>query len=180
MKFPFGWITLNCYTAASLNVPQKDLGVAIGLIGTFRSVGGSVGSVIFASIFEQTAVNEVAKRVGKTALNHGVPAASIPDVIEAVSLALVGVPDASATLSGVSPSAFDACIAAARNGYAYGFRITWLASIPFGVLATICAACVKDPSKYFTNHTEIKLNSKVGGKFEEGEEAGKGVDDATR
>ena len=147
---PFGWITLNCYTAASLNVPQKDLGVAIGLIGTFRSVGGSIGSVIFASIFEQTAAKEVAKRVGKTALAAGVSPSSIPDVIDAAELSLVGVPDASASLSGVSASAFDACIAAARNGYAQGFRVTWLASIPFGVLALVAAVCVKDPSKYFT------------------------------
>ena len=56
---PFGWITLNCYTAASLNVPQKDLGVAIALIGTFRSVGGAVGSIIFSSIFAQTAAKQV-------------------------------------------------------------------------------------------------------------------------
>lgn len=147
---PFGWITLNCYTAASLNVPQKDLGVAIGLIGTFRSVGGSIGSVIFSSIFAQTAAKEVAKRVGNTAVAAGVHAASVPGIIQAVDLALVGVPDASASLSGVSASLFDACVAAARNGYAQGFRITWLASIPFGVLALAAAVCVKDPSKYFT------------------------------
>lgn len=147
---PFGWITLNCYTAASLNVPQKDLGVAIGLIGTFRSVGGSIGSVIFASIFEQTAAKEVAKRVGKTAIAAGISPSAIPDIVEAVNLQLVGVPDASGSLRGVSTSVFDACVAAARDGYAQGFRVTWLASIPFGIIALIAAVCVKDPSKYFT------------------------------
>lgn len=148
--FPFGWITLNCYTAASLNVPQKDLGIAIGLIGTFRSVGGSIGSVIFSSIFAQTAAKEVARRVGKTATAAGVDSSSVPDIIQAVDLTLVGVPGASVSLSGVSASVFDACIEAARNGYAQGFRITWLASIPFGVLALAAAVCVRDPSRYFT------------------------------
>lgn len=180
---PFGWITLNCYTAASLNVPQKDLGVAIGLIGTFRSVGGSIGSVILSSIFEETAAKEVAKRVGKTAMAAGVSSSSVPDIVEAVDLTLVGVPGASVGLTGVSASVFDACVAAARNGYAQGFRVTWLASIPFGVLALVAAFCVKDPSKYFTkwvsetrcignyeltliSHVEIHLNKKIGGKFE--------------
>lgn len=147
--FPFGWITLNCYTAASLNVPQKDLGVAIGLIGTFRSVGGSIGSVIFSSIFAQTAAKEVANRVGKAAVTAGVDSNSLPNIIQAVDLALVGVPGASAGLP-ISSSVFDACVSAARNGYAQGFRITWLSSIPFGVLALAAAVCVKDPSTYFT------------------------------
>lgn len=48
--------------------------------------------------------------------------------------------------------------------------MTWLASIPFGVVAILCAMAVRDPSKYFTNHVEIHLNKKVGGKYEEGAE----------
>lgn len=141
---PFGWITLNCYTAASLNVPQEDLGVAIGLIGTFGSVGGAVGSVIFCSIFRQTATKQVGKRVAKTAIAAGVSAKTLPDLIEAV-LTLVGVPDQLATLSGVSTSTFDVCVAAARNEYAYGFRMTWLASISFGVVTIVRAMTVRDP-----------------------------------
>jgi hypothetical protein len=166
---PFGWITLNCYTAASLNVPQRDLGVAIGLIGTFRSVGGSVGSVIFSSIFEQTAAKQVANRIANTAIEAGVSAKTVPDIIEAVELTLVGVPGQGSTLSDVSTKTFNACVSAARYGYAYGFRMTWLASIPFGVIALLCAAAVRDPSKYFTNHVEIHLNKKVGGKYEDAE-----------
>lgn len=154
-------------------MPQRDLGVAIGLIGTFRSVGGSIGSVIFSSIFGQVAAKQVAKRVANTAIRGGVSAKSIPSIIEAVELTLVGVPDQFDTLSGVPGRVFTACVSAARYGYAYGFRMTWLASIPFGVIAIICAMAVRDPSRYFTNHVEIHLNKKVGGKYEEG--AGKAV-----
>ena len=152
-----------------MNVPQRDLGVAIGLIGTFRSIGGAVGSVIFSSIFGQVAAKQVATRIANTAIAGGVSAKSIPDVIQAVELTLVGVPDQLETLSGVSDRVFNACVTAARYGYAYGFRMTWLASIPFGVIALFCAMTVRDPSKYFTNHVEIHLNKKVGGKYEEGE-----------
>ena len=176
---PFGWITLNCYTAASLNVPQKDLGVAIGLIGTFRSVGGSVGSVIFSSIFAQTATKQVGTRIAKIAIADGMSSKTIPDLIEATILTLVGVPDLLATLPDVSAQTFDACVNAARYGYAYGFRMTWLASIPFGVIALLCAIAVKDPSKYFTNHVEIHLNKKVGGKYESAEREEKEGKDVT-
>lgn len=161
---PFGWITLNCYTAASLNVPQRDLGVAIGLIGTFRSVGGSIGSVIFSSIFDQIAQKQVANRIAATAANAGISADTIPKLIVSARLTLLGVPGQAAAFSNVPASVFNACVTTARYGYAYGFRITWLASIPFGVVATICAMSVRDPSKYFTNHVEIHLEEKIVGR----------------
>ncbi|KAF1950101.1 MFS general substrate transporter [Byssothecium circinans] len=163
--FPFGWITLNCYTTASLNVPQRDLGVAIGLIGTFRSVGGSIGSVIFSSIFEQTSKKEVARRIIQTAAASGVESISVmQELIEAVQLTLVGVPGQAAKLRDVPIEAFEASVRAARHAYAYGFRVTWLASIPFGVIAILAAIAVRDPSKYFTNHVEVKLDKKRGGR----------------
>ncbi|OQU98000.1 hypothetical protein CLAIMM_03842 [Cladophialophora immunda] len=161
---PFGWITLNCYTTASLHVPQRDLGVAIGLIGTFRSLGGAVGSVIFSSIFNQISAKQVPHRISEVALAANVSTKTLPDLIEAVSLTLVGVPDQAATVPSVSAAVFSKCIEAARLGYAYGFRITWLSSIPFGVIAMLCAVAVHDPSKYFTNHVEIHLEKEIGGR----------------
>ncbi|KAF2645897.1 MFS general substrate transporter [Massarina eburnea CBS 473.64] len=165
--FPFGWITLNCYTTASLNVPQRDLGVAIGLIGTFRSVGGSIGSVLFSSIFDQTAKKEVIKRIARTAAAGGIQDDDIiGELVEAVQQTLVGVPGQAAKLKDVSTEVFDASVRAARYAYAYGFRVTWLASIPFGVLAILAAIAVRDPSRYFTNHVEVKLERKRGGEVE--------------
>lgn len=162
--FPWGWIVINCYATATLHVPQRDLGIAVGLIGTFRSVGGSVGSVLFSTIFRQTAEKEVAKRVAATAIAAGVPPASVGKIMQAVAKTLVGVPGQAAKLQGVSGEAFEACVRAARYGYAYGLRITWLASIPFGVLAVLAAMAVRDPSRYFTNHVEIQLARKRGGR----------------
>ena len=45
-NLPFAWITLNCYVVAGLNVPQRDLGLALGLVGTFRFLGGAVGTTV--------------------------------------------------------------------------------------------------------------------------------------
>ncbi|KAF2112523.1 fungal trichothecene efflux pump [Lophiotrema nucula] len=163
---PFGWITLLCYTTASLNVPQKDLGVAIGLIGTFRSVGGSIGSVIFGSIFGQIAEKEVPKRIARAALNAGASASSLEALIPTAMESILGIPVKA--VEGVSTGVFDGCVKAARLGYAYSFRVTWLASIPFGVVAICCALSVKDPSRYFTNHVEVHLEKQIGGKKQEG------------
>lgn len=167
---PFGWITLNCYTTASLHVPQRDLGVAIGLIGTFRSLGGAIGSVIFTSIFSQVAAKQIATRIGETVAAANLPAASVPGLIEATRLTILGVPGQSAQFPNIPASVYASCVTAARYGYAYGFRITWLASIPFGILAVLAAISVRDPSKYFTNHVEVHLEKEIGGKQREAKE----------
>ncbi|OBT95445.2 hypothetical protein VE01_05147 [Pseudogymnoascus verrucosus] len=160
--FPFGWVTLNCYTTASLNIPQRDLGVAIGLIGSFRSIGGSIGSVLFSSIFNQVAAKQVASRIAVTAAKAGITPNMIPALIGAVEGTIVGVPGLDAKFPNVPASVFSDCVSAARHGYAYGLRITWLSSIPFGIVAVVCGLCVLDPSKYFTNHVEIHLEKEIG------------------
>ena len=137
--------------------------MAIGLIGTFRSLGGAVGSVIFSSIFNQISAKQVAIRITETALAANFSPKTIPELIEAVKLTLVGVPGQAATVPSVSGAVFAKSIEAARLGYAYGFRITWLTSIPFGVIAMACAVAVRDPSKYFTNHVEVHLEKEIGG-----------------
>lgn len=48
-NFPFAWITLACYIIAGLNVPQRDIGLALGLVGTFRFLGGSIGTTVSES-----------------------------------------------------------------------------------------------------------------------------------
>ena len=144
---PFGWITLNCYTTASLHVPQRDLGVAIGLIGTFRSLGGAVGSVIFSSIFTQVGAKSIATRVSETVAKANLPPDLVPGLVAATRLTILGVPGQAAEFPTVPASVYAACVSASRLGYAYGFRITWLASIPFGVIACLCAIAVRDPSK---------------------------------
>jgi hypothetical protein len=132
------------------------------LIGTFRSVGGSIGSVIFSSIFSQTAEKEVAKRIAAAATAGGVTSPSFGELMEAVTLTLLGVPGEAAKFSDVPIEVFESCVRAARYGYAYSFRITWLASIPFGAVALLAAVAVRDPSKYFTNHVEVRLGKKRG------------------
>lgn len=144
-------------------MPQRDLGIAIGLIGTFRSVGGSVGSVIFSSIFTQTAAKQVVGRITKAATAANVSPATIPGLVGAAKLTILGIPGQAAKFPGVPASVFNSCVTAARYGYAYSFRITWLASIPFGVIAIVCAMVVRDPSKYFTNHIEVHLEKIRGG-----------------
>ena len=122
-----------------------------------------MGSVIFSSVFDQISAKQVASRIVSTTIAANVSPKTIPDLIKEVSLTLVGVPGQAAMAPDVSASVFSHAIEAARLGYAYDFRITWLASTPFGIIAMAFAVAVRDPSKHFTNHVDIHLQKEIGG-----------------
>ncbi|EXJ83059.1 hypothetical protein A1O1_06677 [Capronia coronata CBS 617.96] len=150
-NIPFSWITLICYVTASLNVPQRDLGLALGLIGTFRFLGGAIGTTIFDTILNNKAQTDIPPRVLQFVEPLHFPASKIPGLVTALSDQ-----DASA-LSTYSQAVIDAGVQGMRWGYSDAYRITWIASIPFGIIATLIAVGVPDVSPYFTSHTAVTM-----------------------
>jgi hypothetical protein len=157
----FAIITLFAYVTTGLHVPQRDLGTATGLVGTFRSAGGSVGVAIFSTILRTAATKQLVPRISAAALAHGYPASNLKLLIPAVISAGSGVPGAFAQVPGVGPALEAATVQAFKDAYAYAFRRVFWSTIPFGVLATIAAWFVSDPSKYMTNHVATHMEKEV-------------------
>ncbi|KIX98467.1 uncharacterized protein Z520_05768 [Fonsecaea multimorphosa CBS 102226] len=153
-NIPFGWILLCCYTTAGLHVPQRDIGLAFGLIGCFRFLGGAVGTTVFSTILSNRAATTIPARVVPAVLSLGWPAAKIPVLLKAL---LSGAPPSTLQELKVPPTVIAAARNAIRHGYSDAFKYVWYASIPFGVMACIFALFVIDPSAYFTTHVAVKL-----------------------
>ncbi|KAF2454145.1 fungal trichothecene efflux pump [Lineolata rhizophorae] len=154
---PFALITLACYVVAGLNVPLRHLGLASGLIGTFRSGGGAVGNAIFNTILQSVSKTEVPSRITAAALALGYEAENLPALIGAAQENAVGVPGAFAEVPGITPALQAAAIEATRQGWAQAFKMVFYSTIPFGVIALACGCCISDPSKYLTNHTAVHM-----------------------
>lgn len=158
-NLPFAWITLACYVTASLHVPQRDLGLALGLIGTFRFLGGAIGTTVFTTILNNKSAVSIPRRVGSALAPLDYP----PDQYNALVTA-IGAGTAN-MLTNTSPQVVAAASKAIQWGYSDAFKITWLASIPFGVIACVLSLFVKDPSLYFTRHTAVTLEKeRLGGR----------------
>ena len=151
---PFGWLTVLCTTTVGLNVPQRHLGLAYGILGLSRCAGGAMGAAILSTI-----VN------GKLTLPSYILEAVAPYQLPAASAALPlfiaafssGELEIASSIPGITPEILSAAQSGFQYAYAYAFRIAYLATIPFGVAATIVGACVKDPSKYLTNHVAVHV-----------------------
>ena len=159
-NLPFAWITLACYVTASLHVPQRDLGLALGLIGTFRFLGGAIGTTVFTTILNNKSAISIPRRVGAALapLNY-------PPTQYSALVAAIGAGTTTDTLPNTPANVIAAASRAIQWGYSDAFRITWLAWIPFGVIACVLAIFVQDPSPYFTKHTSVTLEKeRLGGR----------------
>ncbi|KIW15109.1 hypothetical protein PV08_07896 [Exophiala spinifera] len=153
----FALITLLCYVIAGLNVPLRHLGVASGLIGTFRSAGGSVGNAVFNTILNGLVNDQIPARLAQIVEENSMPADTLATLIPATMQNALGIPDAFATVPGITPKVEAMAATAFKEAYAFAFSRVFYATIPFGCLAIIAALFILDPSKYLTNHTAVKM-----------------------
>jgi hypothetical protein len=157
----FPWITVCTLVNAGLHVRQTDLGTAVGLIGVFRSLGGSVGNTVFGSILRGVLNGQLAPRIASAAIANGYKAANLDELVPAVIDNAVGVPNAFANIPGVTPAIEAATLTAFRSAYAYAFQRVFYSTIPFGVVALVAAFFIADSTKYMTNHTSIEMEKHV-------------------
>lgn len=155
---PFALVVLACYVIAGLNISLKHLGLATGLIGTFRSLGGSIGNAIFNAIIQGVVGSDLGPSIATAAFGAGYNDTNgLELLIPATMSTIVGIPNAFEDVPGVTASIEAAAVTAARQVYAKAFRMVFYATIPFGVIALILACFIRDPSIYLTNHTAIRM-----------------------
>ena len=149
-NIPFEWTIILSYVTLSLHVPQRDIGLAFGLNGASRYLGGAVGTTIFNTILRNRVAVNVAARVSQAVLPLGLPRSELGVLIAALSSKLPS------RLERFSPDIVAAGLEAVRWGYSDAFQPVWYASIPFGVIASVVVSLfVLDPSPYFTNHRAV-------------------------
>lgn len=157
----FTWVTTLAYVSSGLFVPLEELGLSAGLLGTFRSAGGSVGNAIFSSIMLSTVNKNLDNDLAEAAIGAGYSPANLSALIPAVIQNAVGVPNAFEGVPGLSSAVVAATGAAFKDSYAHAFRIMFYSTIPFGLLAVIVAFWVKDCSHLLNNDVAVKQEKEV-------------------
>jgi hypothetical protein len=144
-----------------LHVSLLELGVATGLMATFRSGGGSFGNAIFSTILNNFLSEQLGPRISGAALSHGFPADGLKALIPAAIADGSGTPMVLADVPDITDEVAAAVRLAFKEAYGYAFQRVCYASIPFGVIAIVCAFFINDPSQYLTNHTAVHMEKQV-------------------
>ncbi|KAH8685014.1 fungal trichothecene efflux pump [Ilyonectria robusta] len=156
----FVMVTILSYAISSLHVPHSHLGVAMGLLGTFRSGGGAVGNAIFNTIFQDKFRTYAGEEISQAALNSGLNATDLGAIIPQTIEYNLGVPGTLVDIQGMTPAIQATLRAAVRTAYGRAFQFVFYITIPFSVIALICSLFVEDPTAYMTNHVQSAMEAR--------------------
>ncbi|EXJ89151.1 hypothetical protein A1O3_02215 [Capronia epimyces CBS 606.96] len=163
--FAIGFIQITGTVMILLNCPDRDLGAAFGLNGTFRTSGGSVATAIYSTILSNRVKDVLPGLVSKATLPLGLPVTSLKPLLLALA---AGGSASAAKIPGVTATVLAAAGQAYKEAYVKGFRLVYLVAIAFGVLVTICALFTKNIDHLLTDHVAAKLHKGVLGQHDDG------------
>ncbi|KAM0269400.1 hypothetical protein ACHAQH_009773 [Verticillium albo-atrum] len=152
--------TIVGYAVASLHVPHAHLGVAMGLLGTFRSAGGAVGNAIFNTVFQDKFTEYSGEEIVQAALASGLNPADLPAIIPGTIMHNLGIPGSLEGIPGMTPEIQDTLRAAVRLAYGRAFQFLFYITISFSVVSFICSLWIKDPAEHMTNHVASAMLSR--------------------
>jgi len=118
-----GCVNLVSVTMIILRCRDEYIGVAVGLAGTARTVGGAIATAIYSAVLNNK-VNEVLPAKVAEAV---VPLGFKPEDLSALITALTsGIPTANMTFPGISPRIISSAAYAIKDSHAEGFKLIYL------------------------------------------------------
>ncbi|KAB5559616.1 fungal trichothecene efflux pump [Coniochaeta sp. 2T2.1] len=140
---------------------QNDLGVAVGLAGTFRLFGGAVATAIYTAIYT-TRFSEVLP--GK--MTEAIQESNVPysDTLLAslIKAAQTNTAAAYNAVVGTTPELARLSANAAKEAYVQGFSLVYLVAIGFGVAATVAAAFTVSTDRSKKNNSRAVIMKNEG------------------
>lgn len=153
----FVWVVIMAYAVASLHVPHSILGVAMGLLGTFRNCGGAIGNAIFMTIFQRQFASFVGDEVIPVMNQHRLDPELMDAIIAGAKAYNLGIPGSLDDIPGITDAIKEALQVAVRSAYGHAFKIVFLCTIPFSAVALILSLWIEDPTQYMTNHVQFAM-----------------------
>lgn len=132
-------------------------GIAVGLAGTFRLLGGAIATAIYSAILSSRFTSALPKFVVQAAESAGLPKASIPALLRATATNTAA---AYAKVPGINKAVILAAELAYKLAYVQAFRLVYLVAIGFGGVAIIAAFCTKStPVRLKNNNRAVRLKN---------------------
>ncbi|KAF2500435.1 fungal trichothecene efflux pump [Lophium mytilinum] len=149
--FVVGWIDNITFPGVTMIYEAQDIGLATGILGSIRAVGGAVAQALYVSILTTKVTQYLPEYVVPAAVGAGLPASSIPALFAGITAGnFSAVPD-------ITPEIIAATGAAVTHAYVSSFHIVFYAVIPFGCLLIFFAALTPNFEKYLTHNVSRRL-----------------------
>jgi hypothetical protein len=139
------------FAGVTLLWEPQDIGLATGVLGSIRALGGAVAQSIYVSIFTNKLTSNLPAYVAPAAQAAGLPASSLPALFAGIATGnFTAVPGINAQITAVVG-------VETIRAYKDSFHIVFYSTIPFGVLLIAAAFFVPDMEKYLTKDVARRL-----------------------
>ena len=141
-------------------------GVAVGLAGTFRLLGGAVATAIYTAILTSGFNSALPSEMTKAIDSAGVPYSNelMAGLIKAAQTNTAAAYNA---VTGITPALASSAAMATKLAYVHGFKIVYLVAIAFGALAILASLCtVSTDRKLKNNQRAVVLKNELKGSDE--------------
>ncbi|KAK0386037.1 hypothetical protein NLU13_5874 [Sarocladium strictum] len=150
-----GYIDNISFPGVTLLWGPQDIGLATGILGSIRGLGGAVAQALYVAIYTNEITKNIPKYVVPAATDAGLPADSLPALFEGMTAGNLS------SVPGITPQIISAVGAATTTANTMSFRMVFYATIPFSCLCILGACLVPDFDKYMTRDVAKRLQDKA-------------------
>jgi hypothetical protein len=108
---------------------QKEIGIAVGIAGSFRSAISTIWSTIFVTVLNNRLASAVPAAVAPAATSAGLPASSVTDLLTVLA---AGTDAAFDTVKGLTPRILEVAQEAYHQGQTSAYHTVYYVSIAVG------------------------------------------------
>lgn len=146
-----GYLENISFPGVTLLWEPQDIGLATGVLGSIRGLGGAVAQALYSSVYSNKLTDFIPKYVVPAATAAGLSEDALPGLFAGI---------AAGNLTGVA--GVDDQVAAAVGGAMVtantkAFQIVFYTTIPFSVILVIAACFVPNVEKYLTQNVAKRL-----------------------
>ncbi|KAH8662156.1 fungal trichothecene efflux pump [Xylariales sp. PMI_506] len=146
-----GFIDNIAFPGVTLVIEPQDIGLATGVMGSLRALGGAVAQALYVSVLDNKLQNYLPDYATAAAVGAGLPESSVSDLLAGISTGnLTGVP-------GITSSIIAAVTDSETAAYTDAFKMVFYCAIPFSVIMIVGACFVPNMEKYLGDNVARKL-----------------------
>ncbi|ROT41715.1 trichothecene efflux pump [Sodiomyces alkalinus F11] len=148
-----GFVENISFPGVTLLWEAQDIGLATGILGSIRGMGGAVAQALYGSVLNNELAKRMPEAIGQAATEAGLPESSVESL-----LVSMGAGDFSA-VPGITDSVISAVTSASKMVYTESFRMVFYTTIPFSVVLLLSSILVPNMEKYLSQNVAKKLQS---------------------
>ncbi|KAH6955725.1 trichothecene efflux pump [Ilyonectria sp. MPI-CAGE-AT-0026] len=146
-----GFVENTAMSGVTLIWEPQDIGLATGILGSIRGLGGAIAQPLYSSILSTQLAEQIPKRVILAAINAGLPETSLEQLLAGtVTGNYTGVP-------GINDAILEGVTLAMKESYIVSFRMVFYSTIPFSAILIFMSFFVPNMEKFLGNNVAKKL-----------------------